>query len=75
MSFDEAISLATRDERFMATVYAMNTLLINKGIYSKDEFEHLFVEWVRRDQCKNAESAVLNGEVSSAARVEKFPAR
>lgn len=69
MSFDEAISLAARDERFMATVYAMNTLLINKGIYTRDEFEHLFVEWVRRDQSRSANSTVLNGEVSSAARI------
>jgi hypothetical protein len=50
MSFDEALNLASRDERFMATVYAMNTLLIDKGIYKRDEFEKLFVEWVRKDQ-------------------------
>jgi hypothetical protein len=34
MSFDEIVELASRDERFMATVYAMNTLLIHKGIYT-----------------------------------------
>lgn len=52
MSFDEAVELASRDERFMATVYAMNTLLIQKGIYTQIEFQTLFVEWVRKEQRK-----------------------
>jgi predicted transporter len=50
MSFEEALSLASRDESFKATVYAMNTLLIGKGIYTQEEFEALFVEWVRKEQ-------------------------
>lgn len=50
MSFEEALELASRDERFMATVYAMNTLLIHKGIYSQEEFEEIFAEWVRKEQ-------------------------
>jgi hypothetical protein len=54
MSFDEAIELASRDERFMATVYAMNTLLIHKGIYSQKEFETLFVEWMNKEQRKKS---------------------
>jgi hypothetical protein len=48
MSFDELLLLASRDERFMATVYAMNTLLIHKGIYTRDEFEALFAEWMKK---------------------------
>jgi hypothetical protein len=48
MSFDELLQLASRDERFMATVYAMNTLLIHKGIYTREEFEKLFAEWMRK---------------------------
>jgi hypothetical protein len=56
MSFDEALDVASRDERFMATVYAMNTLLIDKGIYTRPEFEGLFVEWVARDQKKSAKA-------------------
>jgi hypothetical protein len=48
MSFDELVEQASRDERFMATVYAMNTLLIHKGIYARDEFEGLFLEWMRK---------------------------
>ncbi len=50
MSFDEAISVASRDERFRATVYSMNTLLIEKGIYSREEFERLFAEWISKER-------------------------
>jgi hypothetical protein len=44
MSFKEAFELMGRDEAFRATVYAMNTLLIEKGIYSAEDFERLFCE-------------------------------
>ncbi|MGA8272381.1 MAG: hypothetical protein WB919_12545 [Candidatus Sulfotelmatobacter sp.] len=50
MSFEEALALASRDEGFKATVYAMNTLLIHKGIYTQEEFQKLFVEWVEKEQ-------------------------
>jgi hypothetical protein len=50
MSFEEALALASRDEGFKATVYAMNTLLIHKGIYTQEEFRALFVEWVEKEQ-------------------------
>ena len=50
MSFEEALEIASRDDRFKAALYAMNTLLIHKGIYSKEEFEALFVEWVAKEQ-------------------------
>jgi len=33
MSFEGALGSLSRDERFKATVYAMNTLLIQKGVY------------------------------------------
>ena len=42
MSFEEALAPASRDEGFKATVYAMNTLLIHKGIYTQEEFQALF---------------------------------
>ena len=29
----------------MATVSAMNSLLVKKGIYSAAEFQEIFVEW------------------------------
>jgi hypothetical protein len=52
MSYDEAMNLASRDEAFKATIYAMNTLLIHKGIYTQQEFQDLFVEWVRKEERK-----------------------
>ena len=52
MSFDEAVKMAGREERFMATVYAMNSLLIQKGIYATEEFESAFIEWMSKEQSK-----------------------
>ena len=52
MSYEEASKIANRDESFMATVYAMNTLLIEKGIYTKEEFRALFTEWVEKEERK-----------------------
>ncbi len=49
MSFEDALELLTRDESFKATLYAVNTLLIQKGIYTKNEFEDLFVEWAKKE--------------------------
>ena len=54
MTYEDALQLASRDEGFMATVYAMNTLLIHKGIYRQEEFQQLFVEWVQKEQRKKA---------------------
>jgi len=56
MSFDEALKLASREERFMATIYAMNTLLIHKGIYTAEEFESIFLEWMNKEQRKKVRS-------------------
>jgi hypothetical protein len=54
MSFEDALAVASRDEGFKATVYAMNTLLIHKGIYTQKEFQSLFVEWVEKEQRRKA---------------------
>ncbi len=54
MSYEEAMRLASRDEAFKATVYAMNSLLIQKGIYAQGEFEQLFAEWVKKEESKKA---------------------
>ncbi len=67
MSFDEAIELASRDERFMATVYAMNTLLLHKGIYTQREFEQMFVEWMNKEQRKKASGQGANSQAALAA--------
>ncbi len=45
MSFQEALKVLSRNDRFKATVYAMNTLLIHKDIYTQQEFQKLFAEW------------------------------
>ncbi len=61
MSFQEALECLSRDERFKATVYAMNSLLIEKGVYSAAEFEKLFSEWAEKQrQEKGAGAATSN---------------
>jgi hypothetical protein len=65
MSFEEALAVASRDEGFKATVYAMNTLLIHKGIYTREESQALFVEWVEKEQ-RRKEPASRPAEASSA---------
>jgi hypothetical protein len=56
MSYEEAMRLASRDGAFKATVYAMNTLLIDRGIYTQEEFQTLFVEWVKKEESKRGRS-------------------
>ena len=65
MSFEEALAVASRDEGFKATVYAMNTLLIHKGIYTHEEFQGLFVEWVEKEQRRKTPES-KRAEVSTA---------
>ena len=60
MSFEEALEIASRDDRFKAALYAMNTLLIHKGIYTKQEFEALFVEWVAKEQRRSRKEVRTN---------------
>jgi hypothetical protein len=48
IGFDEAMERLSRDERFRATVYAMNTLLVQKGIYSPAEFEFQFRQFAQK---------------------------
>jgi hypothetical protein len=63
VSYEKALDLLSRDDRFKATIYAMNTLLIHKGIYTQEEFERLFVEWASK-QDRNS-----SNEISHDARV------
>lgn len=67
MSYDEALQLASREEAFKATVYAMNTLLIHRGIYTQDEFQQLFVEWVKKEESKKARSKDVSRPESAFA--------
>ena len=48
ISFEEAMDILSRDDRFRATVYAMNTILVQKGIYSPEEFEFHFRQWAQK---------------------------
>lgn len=41
----EITGLLTREERFAATVYALNTLLVQKGILSGEERDAQFLDW------------------------------
>jgi hypothetical protein len=45
LSFEDALEALSREECFMGTVSAMNSLLVKKGIYSTTEFQETFVEW------------------------------
>ena len=49
ISYDEAMDRLSREERFHATVYAMNTLLVQKGIYSPEEFEFQFRQFAQKN--------------------------
>lgn len=48
ISFEEAMEKLSRDDRFRATVYAMNTLLVQKGVYSPEEFELQFRQFAQK---------------------------
>ena len=50
--FIKAMKTLSRQERFMATVYAMNTLLVQKGVYTGAEFDGLFVQWAEAQRKK-----------------------
>ena len=49
IGFEEAMNRSSRAERFRATVYAMNTLLVQKGIYSPEEFEFQFRQFAQKN--------------------------
>lgn len=67
MSYEEATETASREEGFMATVYAMNTLLIQKGVYTQAEFRELFTEWVQKEEKKKARSEAPIAAATSRA--------
>ncbi|MFZ0774511.1 MAG: hypothetical protein WCA49_16555 [Candidatus Sulfotelmatobacter sp.] len=49
ISFDKAMEKLSREERFRATVYSMNTLLVQKGVYSPEEFEFQFRQFAQKN--------------------------
>ncbi|MGA1986492.1 MAG: hypothetical protein ABSG72_09480 [Candidatus Sulfotelmatobacter sp.] len=48
ISFNDAMERLSREDRFRSTVYAMNTLLVQKGIYSPEEFEFQFRQFAQK---------------------------
>jgi len=58
VSYEKALEILSRDDRFKATIYAMNTLLIHKGIYTQQEFQQLFVEWAFKEESKKGSQMV-----------------
>jgi hypothetical protein len=50
MSFEETLEHLSGDERFKATVHAMNTLLIHRGIFTREEFGDWFVAWASKQK-------------------------
>jgi hypothetical protein len=63
VSYEESLDLLSRDDRFRATVFAINTLLIHKGIYAQKEFQQLFVEWASKQR------KISTREIGHEARV------
>jgi hypothetical protein len=63
VSYEQILERLSRDDRFKATVYAMNTLLIHKGIYTQQEFQQLFVEW------SSKQGKISSPEISHEARI------
>jgi hypothetical protein len=51
------MELLSRDERFKATVSAMNTILIQKGIYTQKEFEIYFCQWAEAETKKRSKQS------------------
>lgn len=56
LSFEDALEALSREERFMGTVSAMDSLLVKKGIYSITEFQEIFVEWAAAQMEKPSSS-------------------
>jgi hypothetical protein len=48
ISYEEALEVLSREERFMATVSAMNTLLIEKKIYTAEELSFQIRQWAQK---------------------------
>jgi hypothetical protein len=42
IDYEDALAQLTEEQRLRATVYAINTLLIAKGIYTSEEFRFQF---------------------------------
>lgn len=50
MTLEEKIQRIPEDERLAATVYALNTVLIARGIVTREELEEGLDSWLRRKE-------------------------
>ena len=50
MSLEEKVQNIPEDERLAAAVYALNTLLISRGIITKEELEEGLDSWLHRKE-------------------------
>jgi hypothetical protein len=50
MSLEEKIQSIPEDERLAAAVYALNTMLISRGIITREELEEGFDSWLHRKE-------------------------
>lgn len=57
INFKQAVEMLSREEAFMGTVAAMNALLIQKGVYTAEEFDTLFCSWALAQQEKKASAS------------------
>jgi hypothetical protein len=48
IDYEDALAQLTEEKRLCATVYAMNTLLIAKGVYTAAEFRFHFRQSAQR---------------------------
>jgi hypothetical protein len=55
VSYEQALDVLSRDDRFRAALYAMNTLLIHKGIYTREEFHQLVLEWASKQPANRSQ--------------------
>ena len=65
MTYERAMEVMDRDESFRAVVYAMNTLMLQKGLYTGKEFEFYF--------CQHAQNFVNGFQGASERAKEHAP--
>ncbi|HWS17342.1 MAG TPA: hypothetical protein VN223_04985 [Candidatus Elarobacter sp.] len=53
IDYEDALAQLSEDQRFRATVYAMNTLLLAKGVYTAEEFRFQFRQSAQKQLRKN----------------------
>lgn len=50
MNLEEKIQSIPEDDRLAAAVYALNTVLISRGIVTREELEDAFDSWLQRKE-------------------------